>query len=77
MDEMLDFYRQIQERLVKEHHGQYVLIQDSKVLGFFDTFSSAYWAAVGDEKLEPGDFLVRLCQPKEDEAPATFYSRMA
>ena len=65
------------ERLVEEHQGQYVLIQDSKVLGFFDTFSSAYWAAVGDERLEPGDFLVRFCQPKEEEAPATFYSRMA
>lgn len=76
MDEMLEFYRSIQDRLVAEHNGEFVLIQDSEVLGFYPSLPEAYWTAVEDLELEPGNFLVRLCQPREEEEPITFYSRV-
>ena len=76
MDELLEYYRSIQTNLAREHHGQFVLIHDAEVVGFFPEMKAAYWTAVDEELLEPGSFLIRECISREEETPLTFFSRL-
>ena len=76
MDELLEYYRSIQTNLAREHHGEFVLIHDSEVVGFFSDLKAAYWTAVDEELLEPGSFLIRECISPEEEMPLTFFSRL-
>ena len=74
LERQVDYFRSIQDRLASEQHGQFVLIHDSTVDGFFETEIDAYTAAKG--KYEPGSFLIRRCIAANEEKPLVFHSRV-
>ncbi len=76
MNELLEYYRSIQTSLAQEHHGEFVLIHDSAVVGFYPDLKAAYWTAVDEKFLELGSFLIRECISPEEEMPLTFFSRL-
>ena len=74
LSQQVKYFRTVQERLAREHHGEVVLIHNNRVDGFFDTDIEAYTAA--KEKYEPGSFLIRKCIPVSEEKPLIFHSRV-
>ena len=76
IEQLLNHYKKIQSDLAQNHHGEFVLIHGSEVIGFYPTAKDAYWFAVDGKKLEPGKFLIRECLTPEEERPLTFYSRL-
>lgn len=54
----LDYYRQHTREWATEKAGQYVVIKDTRVLGFYPDFEAAYRAGAGTYGLET-DFLVK------------------
>lgn len=76
MDELMEYFEARQLELAKAHHGEYVLIQDTGIVGFYPTVGDAYWYAVDEAKLTPGKFLIRECVTPDEEQPAIFYSRV-
>lgn len=75
LENQIEFFRKIQKRLAREHHGELVLIHGERVIGFFNSDSEAYGAAIKNG-FEDGDFLVRQCLNPEEEIPLTFHSRV-
>ena len=45
LERQINYFRSIQDRLASEQHGQFVLIHNRTVDGFFDTEIDAYTAA--------------------------------
>ena len=76
MDEFMKTFRENQEHLAEQHHGEYVLISTNGVLGTFPSRFDAYWGAIDDQKLVPGNFLIRECLFRNEERPVLFYSNV-
>ena len=74
LSRQLDYFRSIQAKLAREQYGQFVLIHNSAIDGFFDTEIDAYTSA--KKKYEPGSFLIRRCIAASDEKPLVFHSRV-
>ena len=76
LERPLAYFRVHQEEFVKEHYGQFVIIHEDKVEGFFDDELDAYLVAK-KKKLPPGSYLLRPCIRREEETSAMFRSRVA
>ncbi len=76
MDELMKTFRSHQEDLAKQHHGEYVLISADGILGTFPSDSDAYWNAVDEKNLVPGNFLIHPCYFLHEERPVMFYSNV-
>ena len=76
IEELLEYYRGIQSHIAEDHHGEYVLIHGSEIVGFYRTTKDAYWYAVDDKNYVPGSFLIRECLSPAEEKPLMFYSRL-
>lgn len=73
-DQLLEFFDSLREKLVEEHHNEYVVIYDNQLIKFFDSHEDAFFYA--DERYAEGTFLVAHCVTEEEDS-ATFRSRIA
>ena len=71
----ISHFRQHQEEFAAEHHGEFVVIYENKVEGFFGDAVEAYTKA--KERYPSGGFLLRECLTSDEEVPAIFRSRVA
>ena len=75
LDKPIKFFIKNREDFVKKHHGEFVIIYENKVCGFYKNELEAYTSA--KNKYPSGSFLIRQClRPEEEETP-TFHSRVA
>ena len=74
LDRQLAYFRRHQEQLAEQHHGEVVLIRDEDVVGFFDSDTEAYAAAVKSGSL--GSVLIRKCLRPDEERPQEIHSRI-
>jgi hypothetical protein len=59
IEDDFDFYYNNQEKIANKHLGEYVVIKDARVCGYFDTEDAAFITM----KMEtPGTFMVKKCQ---------------
>lgn len=68
-------FKQHQDEFATKHHGEFVVIYEDKVEGFFDNSIDAYTAA--KMRHPSGGFLLRECLNSDEEVPAIFRSRVA
>ena len=77
LDECIAFFETNRDQFVANHHQQFVVVFDDRVVGFYDNEGDAYVAG----KSIAGDsaFLLRQCLTEaEDEASKPiFHSRVA
>jgi len=62
----------MRKEFVEKHPGEFVVIQDEKILGFYKTQEEALETTAG---LPLGTFLVQQCIPEEDSIQK-YYSRV-
>ena len=72
LDRSMQFYRQRQKSFADQYHGKFVVIQDDRVLGFFDDEFEAYQTARSRYPL--GTFLLRRCLAPGEESELRFHS---
>ncbi len=75
LERPLAYFKAHQEKFATEHHGQFVVIYEDSVEGFYDDQLEAYLAA--KSKFPAGAFLLRPCIRPEEETAAVFRSRVA
>ena len=75
LERPLSVFRENQEKFASKHHGQFVVIHDDEVIGFFDDELEAYHEAKTRYGL--GAFLLRQCLRQEEEDEPVFHSRVA
>ena len=75
LDRQIAYFQQHQTELAEEHHGEFVLIHDESIEGFYESELDAYTAA--KRRYDAGTFLIRQCLRPEEETTQTFHSRIA
>ena len=76
LTELMKTFREHQKDLATKYHGEYVLISVDGILGTFPSDIDAYWNAVDEKNLVPGDFLIHPCCFPHEERPVMFYSNV-
>ena len=76
LDKSLEHFKKHQKDFAEKHHGEFVLIKDTNIIGFFSDITSAYTKAI-NKKLESGTFLIRECKREDEEIPVKTFSRVA
>ncbi len=71
LEKEYDYFVSLRDRLVEEHRGEYVIIKDNEIIGFYPSENAAITAMTGHEL---GTFLVQQCIP-EDESIQKYHSR--
>ena len=74
LQEEFQYYLRRQEELTSEHEGQYVVIKDSQILGFYDSEVDAVEETRRNHEI--GTFLVQLCGPGSDNYTEIYHSRV-
>lgn len=69
-----EYYTANQEEIVKEHLGEFVVIKDSAVIGYFKEETEAF-ESMKNHKL--GTFLVKKCQPPGADTVTYYNNRVA
>ena len=75
LERPIAYFKAHQEEFSKDHHGQFVVIHEDSVEGFYDDELEAYLDA--KSKFPVGSFLLRSCIRPEEETAAVFRSRVA
>ena len=75
LEKPLAYFRKHQEKFASEHHGEFVVIYEEDVEGFYKSELEAYIVAI--KKHPDGSFLLRPCLRPEEENVAVFHSRVA
>lgn len=68
------YYLDNQAELVGKYAGKFLVIQNKKVVGVYDSETDAYKKSV--ETLDLGTFLIQECQKGEENYTQTFRSRV-
>lgn len=71
LEKEYEYFLSVRNRLINEHRGEYVVIKDKDVVGFFSSENDAI-EAMNDHEL--GTFLIQHCIP-EEESLQKFHSR--
>ena len=77
LDVCIAFFEANRDQFVNDHHRQFVVVLDNRVVGFYDSDGDAY--AAGKAAAGDNAFLLRQCLTAEEEkanAPV-FRSRVA
>ena len=74
LEKPLAYFRKLQKKFASEHHGEFVVIYEEDVEGFYKTKLEAY--TVGIKKHPDGSFLLRPCLRPEEESVAVFHSSL-
>ena len=75
LERALSVFRENQDEFASNHHGQFVVIHENEVVGFFDDELEAYHEAKTRYGL--GAFLLRQCLRPDEEDEPVFHSRVA
>lgn len=75
LQRQLEYFKAHQEELVKKHEGKFLVINDQKVQGVYDTEIEAYTDA--KNKFDLGTFLIQQCLSGQESYTQTFHSRIA
>ncbi len=67
-------YKSILKDILKDHHGEYVVIVGEEVKGYFPTLEGAYTYGQANN-YEVGDFLVQQVLT-DDESTSIYHSRV-
>ena len=67
-------YEKNQLKWAERHHGEFVLIHDDQVVGFFADEFEAYREGKG--RFGAGRFYLRCCVRPDEETAPTFHSRV-
>lgn len=62
-----DYFELHREELANEHHGEYAVIHNESVFGFYPSEREALIAATEGGGLTLGEFLVYPCLHKDEE----------
>lgn len=65
-----EYYTAHQSEIVNGHLGDYVVIKDAKVLGYYKEEMEAFASMKSDI---PGTFMVKKCKPKGEDIE-TYYN---
>ena len=74
LEKPLAYFRKHQEKFASEHHGEFVVIYEEDVEGFYKSELEAYTIAI--KRHPDGSFLLRPCLRPEEESVAKFHSRV-
>ena len=69
-----EYYIAHQEEIVKDHLGEYVVIKDSMVLGYFKEQENAFESMMGNEL---GTFIVKECKAPGTDITRYYNNRVA
>lgn len=69
-----EWFSKNREQIIKEHHAQYVLIQDEKVIDYFDSEKDGI-KYVNDNNIPFGTFALQPCLTEQEETG--YYSNWA
>ncbi|MES2315382.1 MAG: hypothetical protein V4486_01450 [Patescibacteria group bacterium] len=75
LEQELEYFKDNQEDLVKQHGGKFLVIKDKKIQGVYNSEIEAYIDAKA--KFELGTFLIQKCLPGEESYTQTFHSRVS
>ena len=75
LDTQIAYFKKRQMELAEAHHGDFVLIHDESIAGFYQSELDAY--TVAKRVYDDGTFLIRQCLKPEEETTKTFHSRVA
>lgn len=75
LDQPLEYFKRNREELVSEHHGEFVVIFEETVEGFYSDPVEAYTMA--KKKHPEGGFLLKKCLKPEEEHVPLCRSRVA
>lgn len=67
MKENYKFYDLNREAINAGHIGDYVLIRDGKVVGYFKDDMDAFATVQDDLPLKPGSIMIHQCLPEEED----------
>ena len=68
------YYTTHQEEIVKDHLGEFVVIKDSAVKGYYIEETKAFASMVGNEL---GTFIVKKCQTPGTDVVTFYNNRVA
>lgn len=74
LKKQLDYFTSNQEELVKKYSGKFLVIEDEKVQGVYNSETEAYTDAIN--KFEEGTFLIQYCLSGEGVYTQSFLSRV-
>lgn len=74
LEKEYEYFESRKTELVRDHHGQYVVIRDNDILGFFDSKQEALKEALNN--YEAGEFLLKECREESDRL-MRFHSRVS
>jgi hypothetical protein len=69
-----EYYMSHQEEIVKDHLGEFVVIKDSSIIGYFKEEAKAFESMKGNE-LET--FIVKKCQEPGTDVVTYYNNRVA
>jgi len=75
LEKSIKYYKENQKFLAEKHHGEFVVIKDKSICGFYADISLAFSEAC--KEMQPGTFLIRQCIGSEEEQPIFTFSRVA
>ena len=76
LEPLIAYFREQQRELAESHHGEFVLIHDKKVEGYYKEALEAYDEA-RQRGYVPGAFLIAECLTPEEQTPIVLHSRVA
>jgi len=69
-----EYYVSNQQEIVKDHLGEYVVIKDSTVKGYYKEEAQAFASMKGNEL---GTFIVKMCQDPGTDVITYYNNRVA
>ena len=69
-----EYYTANQEEIVKDHLGEFVVIKDSAIIGYFKEEAQAFEHMKGNEL---GTFIVKKCQQPGTDVVTFYNNRVA
>ena len=70
------YYLEHQQELAKEYEGQYLIICDRKVVGWYKDMDEALDDALRNKGYKLGEFLLQKCSSDPESTVHTFRSRV-
>lgn len=71
----LEYFKTNQTELVKQYAGKFIVIEDQKVEGVYNTEIEAYTEA--QKKFELGTFMIQQCLASKESYIQSFHSRVS
>jgi hypothetical protein len=76
MPSQLDLYIKNQDELVKKYNGKIIAVVDGECMGSYDSRADALGDML-DKKIEPGSFMIILCEPGDRQYMARFHGNVS